>query len=86
MVVRRSFPLAKEKVMENINFEGKNYLMVDGYIVDGRTNIHVCSELANKICQEFGFVVKKEVNVRERGDVTFLNSLIKNRVKPVEKV
>lgn len=72
--------------MENINFEGKNYLMVDGHIVDGRTNIHVCSDLANRICQEFGFVVKKEVSVRERGDVTFLNNLIKNRVKSAESV
>lgn len=72
--------------MDTLNFEGKDYLMVDGHIVDGRTNIHVCSDLANRICQQFNIVVKKEVSTRERGDVSYLNNLIKNRVKSAESV
>lgn len=67
--------------MDTFNFNGNTYELIDGNIVDCRTNILVCSDLANKISQTFGLFVKQEVCARERSDVSYLNSMIKSRTK-----
>lgn len=61
-------------------FDGKTYYEVDGNIVDNR-NILVCSEIANKICEVFGIVVKTNAENSQRVDTVYLNSLIKARAK-----
>jgi len=62
------------------NFEGKDYELIDGNIVDSRTYLLVCNEVATKICETFGVTMKQEQTSRENIDVAFLNSRIKNKI------
>lgn len=61
------------------NFEGKVYEVVDGNIVNSRTMVVVCSDLANRISQQFNLQVKPTVKDSVRGDVSYLNNMIKRR-------
>lgn len=63
------------------NLDGKVYDMIDGNIVDAKTNILVCNEIATKICEMFGVTIKNETSSRESFDAVYLNSLIKARAK-----
>lgn len=67
-------------------YDGKDYELIDGNIVDSRTYIVVCSEVATKICETFGVTIKQEQTTRERVDVAYLNSRIKTKSENVGDV
>jgi hypothetical protein len=59
-------------------YENKTYRVDGSHIVDNTTNIVVCQELTNKICNQFNIVLaKRESEVGGRIDTSYLNERVK---------
>lgn len=65
-----------------VSFDGTDYRVDDGQIVNNRTNIIVCSTLANDIARQFGIKLPKQV-VESTGriDINHLNRLVSSRIQ-----